>query len=136
MPDPLQSKLFSPYGLRGVTFPNRIVISPMQMYKAGPDGKATRWHFQLLAKYAVGGAGTVMTEALIVDPLGRNTYGDCGIWSDDHIAPLSEIAEFLHEENTITAAQLHHAGPKASRQRPWEGLGPLGDAEAAKGETP
>ena len=49
MPDPLQSKLFSPYGRRSVTFPNRIVISPMQMYKAGPDGKAARWHFQHLA---------------------------------------------------------------------------------------
>ncbi len=131
-----QSLLFSTFTLRGVTFPNRIVISPMQMYKTGPDGLATPWHFQHLAKYAVGGAGTVITEALIVDPVGRNTYGDCGIWSDDHIAPLRDIVDFLHGEGAIAAAQLHHAGPKASRQRPWEGLGPLGDAEAAKGETP
>lgn len=130
------SLLFSPYKLRGVTFPNRVVIAPMQMYKTGPDGKATDWHFQHLAKYAVGGAGTVMTEALIVDPVGRNTYGDCGIWSDDHIPPLRRIADFLHEQGTVAAAQLHHAGPKSSRQRPWEGLGPLGEAEAAKGEKP
>src|SRR5262245_14955515 len=72
------SLLFSPYRLRDVTFPNRIVIAPMQMYKAGPDGKATDWHFQHLAKYAVGGAGMVMTEGLIIDPVGRNTYGDLG----------------------------------------------------------
>ena len=77
-----------------------------------------------------------MTEALIVDPVGRNTYGDCGIWSDNHIAPLRDIVDFLHGENTVAAAQLHHAGPQASRQRPWEGLGPRGDAEAALGETP
>jgi 2,4-dienoyl-CoA reductase-like NADH-dependent reductase (Old Yellow Enzyme family) len=77
-----------------------------------------------------------MTEALIVDPAGRNTYGDCGIWSDDHIPPLARIAEFLHEQGAVPAAQLHHAGPKSARQRPWEGLGPLGDAEAAKGEKP
>jgi 2,4-dienoyl-CoA reductase-like NADH-dependent reductase (Old Yellow Enzyme family) len=130
------SLLFSQFKLRGVTFPNRVVIAPMQMYKTGPDGKATDWHFQHLAKFAVGGAGTVMTEALIVDPIGRNTYGDCGIWSDDHIPPLRKIADFLHEQGTVAAAQLHHAGPKSSRQRPWEGLGPLGDAEAAKGEKP
>jgi 2,4-dienoyl-CoA reductase-like NADH-dependent reductase (Old Yellow Enzyme family) len=128
--------LFSPFQLRGVTFPNRIVIAPMQMYKTGPDGKATDWHFQHLAKYAVGGAGTVMTEALIVDPIGRNTYGDCGIWSDDHIPPLARIAEFLREQGAVPAAQLHHAGPKSARQRPWEGLGPLGDKEAANGEKP
>ncbi len=60
--------LFQPFRLRDVTFPNRVVIAPMQMYQAGPDGKATDWHFQHLAKYAIGGAGTVMTEALIVDP--------------------------------------------------------------------
>lgn len=135
-PRPPSAMLFSPFKLRGVTFPNRVVIAPMQMYKTGPDGLATDWHFQHLAKYAVGGAGTVMTEALIVDPIGRNTYGDCGIWSDDHIAPLRRIVDFLHGQGTVAAAQLHHAGPKSARQRPWEGLGPLGEAEAAKGEKP
>lgn len=128
--------LFSPFTLRDVTFPNRVVIAPMQMYKAAPDGLANDWHFQHLAKYAVGGAGTVMTEALIVDPIGRNTYGDLGIWSDDHVAPLARIAGFLQQQGSLAAAQLHHAGPKSSRQRPWEGLGPLGEAEAAKGEPP
>ncbi|MBV9734708.1 MAG: NADH:flavin oxidoreductase/NADH oxidase [Acidisphaera sp.] len=127
--------LFSPFRLRGVTFPNRVVIAPMQMYMAGPDGAATDWHFQHLAKYAVGGAGTVMTEALIVDPIGRNTYGDLGIWSDEHVAPLRRIAQFLQSHGSLAAAQLHHAGPKAARQRPWEGLGPLGEAEAATGEV-
>jgi 2,4-dienoyl-CoA reductase-like NADH-dependent reductase (Old Yellow Enzyme family) len=130
------SLLFNPYRLRDVTFSNRIVISPMQMYKAAQDGVATDWHFQHLAKYAVGGAGTVMTEALIVDPIGRNTYGDLGIWSDEHIAPLRRIADFLKQQGVVAAAQLHHAGPKSSRQRPWEGLGPLGAAEAAMGEPP
>ena len=130
------SLLFTPFTLRGVTFLNRIVVAPMQMYKAGPDGIATDWHFQHLAKYAVGGVGTVMTEALIVDPIGRNTYGDLGIWSDDHIAPLRRIAAFVQAQGSLAAAQLHHAGPKSSRQRPWEGLGPLGEVEAAKGEPP
>ena len=72
----IKSLLFSSFRLRAVTFPNRIVIAPMQMYKSAPDGLATDWHFQHLAKYAIGGAGTVMTEGLIVDPIGRNTYGD------------------------------------------------------------
>lgn len=133
---PKPSFLFSPYTLRAVTFPNRLVLAPMQMYMTGPDGMATAWHFQHLAKYSIGGFGTVMTEALIVDPIGRNTYGDCGIWGDEHIPPLKRIVDFLHSRGTLAAAQLHHAGPKASRQRPWEGLGPLGVAEAAKGEPP
>lgn len=128
--------LFSPYTLRDVTFPNRIVIAPMQMYTTTPDGMASDWHLSHLGKFAVGGAGTVMTEALMVDPDGRNTYGDCGIWSDAHVPPLRRIVDFLHGCGSLAAAQLHHAGPKASRQRPWEGIGPLGAIEAAKGEPP
>jgi 2,4-dienoyl-CoA reductase-like NADH-dependent reductase (Old Yellow Enzyme family) len=97
---------------------------------------ATDWHFQHLGKFAVGGAGTVMTEALYVDPIGRNTYGDMGVWSDDHIGPLRRISDFLHSQGSVAAAQLHHSGPKAGRQRPWDGLGPLGEADAARGEPP
>jgi len=128
--------LFSPFRLRDVTFPNRIVIAPMQMYKAAPDGLATDWHFQHLAKYAIGGAGTVMTEGLIIDPVGRNTYGDLGLWDDAQVAPLARIVDFLHGEGVVAAAQLHHAGPKSSRQRPWEGLNSLTEVEAARGEVP
>jgi 2,4-dienoyl-CoA reductase-like NADH-dependent reductase (Old Yellow Enzyme family) len=130
------SMLFSPFQLRDVRFPNRIVIGPMQMYVAGADGAANDWHFQHLAKYAVGGAGTVMTEALIVDPIGRNTYADCGIWSDAHVPALKRIVDFLHRQGCLAAAQLHHCGPKASRRRPWQGLGPLDAADAANGEPP
>ncbi|MGO6696301.1 NADH:flavin oxidoreductase/NADH oxidase [Rhizobium johnstonii] len=130
------SLLFSQFRLRDVVFPNRIVLSPMQMYKTAPDGKFTDWHFQHLARFAIGGAGTVMTEGLIVDPVGRNTYGDCGIWKDDQIDPLRRLVDFLHANGTVAACQLHHAGPKSARQRPWEGLGPLGEREAAAGEPP
>ena len=128
------SMLFSPWRLREVKFANRIVIGPMQMYVAGADGMANDWHFQHLAKYAIGGAGTVMTEALIVDPIGRNTYADCGIWSDAHVPALKRIVDFLHGQGSLAAAQLHHCGPKASRRRPWHGLGPLDAEDKAKGE--
>lgn len=130
-----ESLLFSPLDLRDVRLPNRIVISPMQMYKA-TDGFAGDWHFQHLAKFAVGGAGTVMTETLCVEPRGRNTHGDLGIWSDEHIAPLQRIVEFLKQQTAVPAAQLAHSGPKAARQRPWEGLGPLKEQDAARGEAP
>ncbi|WP_185984642.1 NADH:flavin oxidoreductase/NADH oxidase [Aureimonas mangrovi] len=127
--------LFSPYRLAGVTFPNRLVVAPMQMYVADQDGKLNDWHFQHLARFATGGFGTVMTEALMVEARGRNTYGDCGIWEDGHVAPLRRLVDFLHGQGTLAAAQLHHAGPKASRQRPWEGRGPLGAVESARGEA-
>jgi 2,4-dienoyl-CoA reductase-like NADH-dependent reductase (Old Yellow Enzyme family) len=78
----------------------------------------------------------VYTEALAVEPRGRNTYGDLGIWSDDFVEPLRRIADALRRAGAVPGAQLFHCGPKASRQRPWEGYGPLGEEEARRGELP
>ncbi|MGE0851826.1 MAG: NADH:flavin oxidoreductase/NADH oxidase [Hyphomicrobiaceae bacterium] len=127
--------LLKPWRCRGVELKNRMVLAPMQVY-TGRDGFPTEWHHHHLAKYALGGFGTVFTEALIVSPEGRNTYGDLGIWSDDFIAPLKKIADLLRSLGVTPATQLVHCGPKASRQRPWEGYGPLGEAEAKRGEPP
>jgi len=55
-------KLFEPLRLRGVTFRNRIFVSPMCMYSA-EDGVPNDWHFVHLGSRAVGGAGLVMVEA-------------------------------------------------------------------------
>ena len=130
-----KSVLFSPYELRGVRFPNRVVISPMQMYLAR-DGVANDWHFQHLGKYAVARAGCVFTEVLCVEPRGRNTHWDLGIWNDEQVPPLVRIREFVESCGAVPAAQIGHCGGKASRQRPFDGHGPLGEADAARGEPP
>ncbi|MFT3972105.1 MAG: NADH:flavin oxidoreductase/NADH oxidase [Amaricoccus sp.] len=131
-----ETRLFSPFRLRDVTFRNRIAISPMQVYMAGQDGLANDWHLQHLGKFAAGGAGLVFTEGLIIHPLGRSSYGDCGIWSDDHIAPLRRITDLLHAEGAVAGAQLHHAGAKAARRRAWDDFRALDDEDAARGEPP
>jgi 2,4-dienoyl-CoA reductase-like NADH-dependent reductase (Old Yellow Enzyme family) len=125
--------LFSPLTLRGVTLKNRVVISPMCQYSAH-DGFANDWHFVHLGKMATGGAGLVFTEAAAVEPEGRITHGDLGIWSDAHVAPLKRIAEFIKANGSVPAIQLAHAGRKASMQRPWNGNGPINDTDRARGE--
>ena len=135
MTDQPKSILFSPWRLRGVRFPNRVVISPMQMYLAR-DGVANDWHFQHLAKYAVARAGCVFTEVLCVEPRGRNTHWDLGIWNDEQVPPLVRIREFVESCGAVAAAQIGHCCGKASRQRPFDGHGPLGAAAAARGEPP
>ncbi len=126
--------LFSPLTLRGVTLKNRVVISPMCQYSAH-DGFANDWHFVHLGKMATGGAGLVFTEAAAVEPEGRITHGDLGIWSDAHIAPLKRIAEFIKANGSVPAIQLAHAGRKASMQRPWNGNGPINESDRARGEN-
>jgi 2,4-dienoyl-CoA reductase-like NADH-dependent reductase (Old Yellow Enzyme family) len=112
--------LFDPLSLRDVTLPNRIAVSSMCQYSS-PNGFATDWHFVHLGSRAVGGAGLVMTEAAAISPEGRISPQDLGIWSDDHIAPLARIVEFIHLQGSVAGIQLAHAGRKASTLRPWEG---------------
>jgi 2,4-dienoyl-CoA reductase (NADPH2) len=112
--------LLSPLTIRGVTFRNRIAVSPMCQYCA-VEGLADDWHLVHLGSRAVGGAGLVIVEATAVTRDGRITPGDMGIWDDRHIEPLARIARFLHREGAVAGIQLAHAGRKASCDLPWKG---------------
>jgi 2,4-dienoyl-CoA reductase-like NADH-dependent reductase (Old Yellow Enzyme family) len=127
--------LFTPLRLREVELPNRIVISPMCTYSAS-DGLANDWHFAHLAKFALGGAGTVFVEATAVEADGGLSRGDVGLWDDRHIPPLQRIARFCKECGSVPAIQLGHAGRKASSQRPWIGNGPLTADDETYGDIP
>lgn len=124
--------LLSPFRLRDVEFRNRVVVSPMCQYSA-EEGIATDWHLVHLGRFALGGAGLVIVEQTAVEPRGRITYGDLGIWSDDHIAPLARIAAFIQHQGAVAGLQLGHAGRKGGRSRPWFGYRPL---DASSQETP
>ena len=133
----MDTALFRPLTLRNVTLPNRITISPMQQYMAGRDGFVRDWHFVHLAKMAVGGAGTVFTEALAIVPEGRVTYHDLGIWSDDHLEGLKRLAGGIADHGAVPATQLIHAGRKASVAPPYHGFEPLSQKDAdERGEAP
>src|SRR5271165_5213283 len=108
MPD-----LFSPLTIRGVTFRNRIAVSPMCEYSSD-DGFANDWHLVHLGSRAVGGAGLVFTEAAAVSPEGRITPQDLGFWKDEQISAWKRIVEFIHSQGARAGIQLAHAGRKAS----------------------
>lgn len=116
--------LFDPLSLRSVTLRNRIGVSPMCQYSA-VDGVANDWHLVHLGSRAVGGAALVFVEATAVEPRGRISPGDLGLWSDEQVDPLRRIAAFLREQGAVPAIQLAHAGRKASHDVPWRGGGAL-----------
>ena len=111
--------LFDPLTLRGLTFCNRIVVSPMCQYSS-EDGLANQWHEIHLGTRAVGGAALVLTEATAVGPEGRISPWDLGIWRDDHAEALAPIVRFIRGQGRVAGIQLAHAGRKGSTGRPWE----------------
>lgn len=112
--------LLSPLTIRGVTFRNRIVMSPMCQYSAD-DGLANDWHLVHIGSRAAGGVGLAMVEATAVTADGRITPKDMGIWSEQHVKPLARIARFVHSHGVLAGIQLAHAGRKASCDPPWLG---------------
>ena len=113
------SKLFSNLSIRNLTLKNRIIMSPMCQYSAH-DGFATDWHFVHYASRAIGGVSAVIQEATAVCPEGRISYGDLGIWKDEHISKLKEIVKVIEENGSIPGIQLAHAGRKASCELGWK----------------
>jgi 2,4-dienoyl-CoA reductase-like NADH-dependent reductase (Old Yellow Enzyme family) len=131
-----EAKLFSPLRIRGVELPNRVVISPMAMY-AATDGMPNDFHLVHYGKFVLGGAGTVFTGVVAIEPIGRITYGDLGIWDDAQIPGFKRITDFIKAKGGIAGIQLGHAGARASFQRPWHGNGFLNEIdEKARGEVP
>jgi 2,4-dienoyl-CoA reductase-like NADH-dependent reductase (Old Yellow Enzyme family) len=116
--------LFTPLTIRGVTFKNRIGMSPMVQYCA-VDGLANDWHLVHYGSRAAGGAAVLIVEATAVEARGRITPGDLGLWCDEQVEPLARIARFIEGQGAVPAIQLAHAGRKASHARPWDGEGPL-----------
>ncbi|MDB5481587.1 MAG: oxidoreductase [Caulobacteraceae bacterium] len=127
--------LLSRFKIRELTLKNRVVISPMCQYSA-VEGVVNDWHLVHLGRFAIGGAALVFVEATGVEPRGRISPGDVGLWNDDQARALARIAEFLKANGSAAGIQLAHAGRKGSTRRPWDGGGELTAEDAAKGEPP
>src|ERR1700761_9528626 len=112
--------LFTPLQIKNIELRNRIVVSPMCEYSS-KDGFASNWHLVHLGSRAVGGAALIITEATAVSPEGRISYGDLGIYKDEHITKLKQITDFIHQHGAFAGIQLAHAGRKASHENPWLG---------------
>lgn len=130
--DPL---LFQPLQLRELVLNNRIVISPMCQH-AAESGRATPWHMVHLGKFALGGAGLILTESTAVDPRGRIGTADLGLWEDSQIEPLKGVVDFVHSNGGAIGVQLAHAGRKSGSQPLWEGGAALSEQRLASDPQP
>lgn len=109
-----ESTLFSPLWLRDMELKNRIVMSPMLMYLAQPDGLVTDLHLAHYGARALGGVGLILTEVIAVQPEGRISDIDLGLWRDEQVAGIRRLAEIAHAAGARFGIQLNHAGRKSN----------------------
>ena len=129
--------LFSRIKIRGITFENRIWVSPMSMYNAEEGtilsrtknkkysdkkletGFVNDFH---LVNYGMKcfGAGAITVEGTSISEEGRITIGDLGIYRDEHIEGHKRIVDFVRKNSTAkVGVELSHAGRKASTFKPY-----------------
>jgi len=124
------SLLFSPVDLGPLRLSNRIVVAPMCQYSA-EDGRATDWHAFHWPNLAQSGAGLAIIEATAVEPRGRISWADIGLWDDATEHAFAQALAATRRHSTMPlGVQLAHAGRKASTHRPWDHHGaaiPPGD---------
>lgn len=117
-------KLFTPLKIRGVTFQNRIFLSPLCQYSS-LDGHKQPWHTAHIGGIITRGPGLSIMEAAGVQARGRITPEDLGIWSDSQISGLAELVQFAHSQGQKIGIQIAHAGRKASTVAPWLSFGSI-----------
>jgi anthraniloyl-CoA monooxygenase len=114
------SPMFTPFRLRGMTVPNRVVVSPMAMYSAA-DGLPGDFHLVHFGARALGGAGLLYTEMTCPSPDARITPGCAGLWNDTQRDAWKRIVDFVHvNSGAKMGIQLGHAGRKGSTQLGWQ----------------
>ena len=115
--------MFMPLRLRGLELPNRVVVSPMDMYSA-VDGTPSDFHLVHLGARSLGGAALVYSEMICVSDVGRITPGCAGMYRPEHVEAWRRIVDFAHGYGggCAMAAQLGHSGRKGSTKLMWEGI--------------
>lgn len=111
-------RLLDKFVQRGMTLRNRMVMSPMCMYSCDTeDGVPNNWHMVHLGSRAVGGVGLIIAEATAVEPIGRLSEQDCGLWNDEQASAYAKIAKFCKSQGAAFGIQLAHGGRKAWSNR-------------------
>ncbi|HEX4848142.1 MAG TPA: NADH:flavin oxidoreductase, partial [Novosphingobium sp.] len=115
---------------RGPAMANRFMLAPLTNLQSNADGTLTDDEIHWLTMRAKGGFGLVMTAAAHVQRQGQGFPGQLGIWSDDHLPRLKELADRIRAEGSLSAVQLHHAGMRSPADLIGEApQGPFADAE-------
>ena len=88
----------------------------MVQYRA-TDGQVNDYHLVHLGKFALGKFGIVFTENCAIEPRGRVTQGDLGMWDDSQIEGHKRLVRFLKQEGALAAHADHPFRPQGLVRR-------------------
>ena len=87
---------------------NRIFMPPMFRPWSDDSGKVSDRHLSHYQGRAKGGVGTIVIETTAVLQEYRLSEKNIGIWSDEHIDGLSQMAKAIFENDVLAFIQINH----------------------------
>ncbi|MBN1537305.1 MAG: NADH:flavin oxidoreductase [Anaerolineales bacterium] len=103
--------LFTPHNIGNLRLPNRLVRSATAERMTDlQDGRPQPRLAELYRQLARGGVGLIITGHMFVHPSGKAHSGMTGVYSDELIPALASLAEAVHQEEGLIAAQINHGG--------------------------
>lgn len=112
--------LFSPFLLKGLNLPNRIVMAPMTRAMAR-DGVPGAVNAEYYRRRAEGGVGLILTEGTVIDrPASRNAAGIPFFHGEAALAGWAGVADAVHAAGGRIGPQLWHTGSTRSTRGDWQ----------------
>ncbi len=97
----------------GLTMKNKFMLAPLTNTQSFEDGKLSDDEFRWLTLRAKGNFGITMSCASHVQEIGKGFPGQLGIFDDKHIDGLKRLTDEIRKYESLSVAQLHHAGMRS-----------------------
>jgi len=107
--------LFEPGKVGQLQLPNRLVRSATAERMADENGVPRAQLKQLYRALARGGVGLIISGHMYVHPSGKAHPEMTGIFSDELVPSLAELADAVHREGGLVVPQINHGGMQCSR---------------------
>jgi 2,4-dienoyl-CoA reductase-like NADH-dependent reductase (Old Yellow Enzyme family) len=102
--------VFTETRINGMALSNRFVRSATWSALASEDGRCTPRLVDLMTNLTLGGVGLIITGHAYVRQEGQAGANQLGVYSDDLVAGLRDLARAVHDHGGKIALQLAHAG--------------------------
>lgn len=118
------ASIFENSNLANLVLQSRTFRSATWEGLADKEGLVRPELIRMIAELARNSVGMIVTGYLYVSPEGRGLPYQTGVWDEAHVEGLSKIAQAVHDEGGLVAAQIAHAGGR-TRQEYIDGQRPM-----------
>ena len=100
----------------GLSMKNRFMLAPLTNTQSFEDGTLSNDEFLWLTLRAKGNFGITMSCASHVQEIGKGFPGQLGIFDNKHIDGLKRLTDEIRKYESLSVAQLHHAGMRSPEE--------------------